>query len=392
MVPSGLEGLHTHILDAAPRARLTEEEKLEREVARRRQEELERRSRIFDAKRRTIGCDKETLDRQCIENEERRRQEKQRAMVEDRQLLGVSKMLQMAEDNNRKLRHNLEKETKDFSLQNLHFQSRKEFDLNDPKAVINGTPARIGDDDPRCGPASMQQFNGEDLLKHERDRQQKLAMIHTLEAQIFEKKMLQRMGDGGDAEYAQQCQDIIDLRNEVEASEATYRKEIMGKYQQGLKDNMNANAERKHMEAMLNQERNQAELDFHARDEFLNETRSNRRPDGQLSKDSYKGSTRDERIENRGHLMQQCAENAHKKFHEGSQDGEHHRNTEQTRKQLVMMEREKQRMKKAMAMEVAAHNNKMIATKQETAKILGKDAHRNEVRPEFFEQFGVGVR
>mmetsp|Transcript_30840 Transcript_30840/g.78079 ORF Transcript_30840/g.78079 Transcript_30840/m.78079 type:complete len:436 (+) Transcript_30840:97-1404(+) len=392
VVPEGFDDIHTHILDACPRARLTEDEMLEREVSRRRNQELERRARIFDAKRRTIGVDKDTLEQQCRDNEAKRRAEKVQAKVEDRQLLGVNKMLQMAENTNRQLRHETEKETKMYSLQNLHFEARREFDLNDPKAVIRAAPSRIGDDDPRCGPASMQQFNGEDLLKEERDRQQKLAMVHTLEQQIFEKEMLKRMGEGGDAEYAQQCQDVIDLRNEIEATEHGFRKEIMGKYQQGLKDKMTETSERKHAEAMSNQEHNDRELDFHSRDEFLNETRSNRRPDGQLSKDSYKGSNRDERVEVFGHQLAQCDDKAQRKAMDGYQDFHHNRNQELTRKQLVMMEREKQRMKKEMAMACVSHNHTMIATKQATAEFHGKDAHRNKVHPEYFEQFGVGSR
>lgn len=40
-----------------------------------------------------------------------------------------------------------------------------EYDLNDPDALKKDKPARVGDDDARCGPASMQLFDGEDLGK-----------------------------------------------------------------------------------------------------------------------------------------------------------------------------------------------------------------------------------
>lgn len=47
----------------------------------------------------------------------------------------------------------------------LHQQpnQRREWDLYDPDALKKDKPARVHDDDPRCGIASLQKFDGEDL-------------------------------------------------------------------------------------------------------------------------------------------------------------------------------------------------------------------------------------
>ena len=45
----------------------------------------------------------------------------------------------------------------------------REWDLNDPRQLSKDRPLREGDDDPRCGPASMLKFDGEDLHKAERE-------------------------------------------------------------------------------------------------------------------------------------------------------------------------------------------------------------------------------
>lgn len=47
----------------------------------------------------------------------------------------------------------------------LHQQpdARREWDLQDPEALKKDKPARVSDEDPRCGPASLQKFDGEDL-------------------------------------------------------------------------------------------------------------------------------------------------------------------------------------------------------------------------------------
>merc|ERR1719203_2368380 len=125
-------------------------------------------------------------------------------------------MLQLGEKEKNVKRRQVEKECKEYSLQNLHLAARREFDLNDPKAITRSLPERVGDEDPRCGPSSMQQFNGEDILRGERKRQQQLATRDAIEQQKFEKEMLRRHGDNGDAAYVQAVKDIGDLRNEIE--------------------------------------------------------------------------------------------------------------------------------------------------------------------------------
>lgn len=392
IVPAGFEGIDSHVLDAAPRARLSDEERLEREVTRRRQAEAERRARIFNAKRRTIGVDKDFLDQQVTDVAARKKAQAEATRAEDRQFMGVNRMLQLKEKEKTAGRFEAEKAAKEYGLQYLSFQSRDVFDLNDPKAVTKATPARLGDTDPRCGPASMQQFNGEDLLKDERDRQQKLATVNALEQQIFEKNMLAQLNADDGAEFQQQAQDVIDLRNEVEAEEAALRKDIMDTYQEDLKAKMYANCQAKSDESEQNQQLNQQELDFHASDPFLQETRPHVMTNGRALPSLYKGSTRDERVQVFGEQLQQCHENAGKRAQEGAFDRDHHSNVEMTRRQLVMMEREKQRMRRAMQTDVASHNQGMVKAQKDALSQAGPDGHKNKFDQGFFTQFGVGTR
>merc|ERR1711907_310481 len=55
----------------------------------------------------------------------------------------------------------LQKEAVKFSQKNLRKENRREFALSDPDHLKKDRPAREGDDDPRCGPASVQKFDGE---------------------------------------------------------------------------------------------------------------------------------------------------------------------------------------------------------------------------------------
>jgi len=392
VAPPGCEELDTHVLDAAPRARITAEEKLQREVLRKRQMEAERRARIFDAKVRTIGIDKETLDRQVAEKNERKKAQAELDKLEDRQFMGLNRLMQIKETDKNRARAEAERAAKEYSLQHLNFEKRDVFDLNDPKALSKATPLRCGDEDPRFGPSSAQQFNGEDLHKQERIRQQKLQYVHTLEQQVFEKHMLKKMDEGGDEEYQRRAQEVIDACNAIDNDAQDTRKAIMEQYKADLLASMEARADAKSQEQMDNQAQNQREFDFHASDPFLQEDRPHVMENGRALAGEYKGSTRDERVEVFAEQLQQCDHNAAKKAYEGSMEMARHRANEMSRKQLLLLEREKQRMKRAMAMEVSAHNRGMHQSQRDALAVSGRDGHKNQIHPSFFEQFGTGTR
>ena len=62
-------------------------------------------------------------------------------------------------------------------FRHLHQQpaSRREFDLYDPDYLKKDKPARVSDDDPRCGIASLQKFDGEDLNNKARTKFQQVS-------------------------------------------------------------------------------------------------------------------------------------------------------------------------------------------------------------------------
>merc|ERR1719326_1562988 len=106
LVNSALVGSHNgeefsslpaSILNARPKPRLTDEEKLARDCMRRRQTDLERRARIFDAKRRMIGVDKEALDAQVAAKEAERQSHKNDGHEEDVAMRNIDKALKLIE-------------------------------------------------------------------------------------------------------------------------------------------------------------------------------------------------------------------------------------------------------------------------------------------------------
>lgn len=51
-------------------------------------------------------------------------------------------------------------------------EDRREFDIYDPDGKKKDKPARVSDDDPRCGISGMQKFLGEDLNETARKKLQ----------------------------------------------------------------------------------------------------------------------------------------------------------------------------------------------------------------------------
>ena len=81
----------------------------------------------------------------------------------------ICTLLQKRQENDiRELNKSLNAYRKTFQAK----EDTREFDLNDPDFLKKDKPARISDDDPRCGISSLQKFMGEDLNGKERKKVQ----------------------------------------------------------------------------------------------------------------------------------------------------------------------------------------------------------------------------
>jgi len=285
--------------------------------------------------------------------------------------------------------HNLEKESREFSKQHLSKQQADTFDLNDPHGLRKSKPMRTGDDDPRCGPASMLKFGGEDLMKDERVRQQRLQQVMFIEQQKFEKEMLKE--SNGDAQIAKETAEMIALRNEMEASENALRRELQ-------KNQQNANLQRAadlaaQKQALVQEEadRDAAELYHNSKDPWLNETTTQINPNGKIRRQEYKGSTRDERLQGRRILEEQAMEQAGRKFDGKVDDSNFAMYQEATRRQLILQEREKARNRRVAAMQNAAENQQLREDHHLKTKALN-ELYTNHFSEDFFAQFGKGTR
>ena len=133
------------------------------------------------------------------------------------------------------------------------------------------------------------------------------------------------------------------------------------------------------------------EMEHHANDSFLNEAGPRHNTNGRIIRDGYKGSTMEERVAARDHQQLQVEQKFGTKMMAGIQDYHIDKQSEVARKQLVLIEREKTRMKRMQMME-NARQNQLIAEQQKVNKAAYIESLKSNIAPEFFDQFGVGTR
>uniref|UniRef100_A0A674JYQ2 RIB43A-like with coiled-coils protein 1 n=1 Tax=Terrapene triunguis TaxID=2587831 RepID=A0A674JYQ2_9SAUR len=152
----------------------------------RREREKQRLTRIFNARHRTMGVDVEALRSQVEERKLREETEKRRDETYDAEQVLCDRVAQMLEEEERQRLRRLHQAVQEFREREQPPPTRREWDLYNPGCA--GTPARVSDYDPRCGPASLQRFAGEDLALPTRRRLQQEQQCRSLEDQRAERQ------------------------------------------------------------------------------------------------------------------------------------------------------------------------------------------------------------
>ncbi|XP_029654494.1 RIB43A-like with coiled-coils protein 2 [Octopus sinensis] len=192
-------------------------------IERRRRLEEERKARIFNSKYRTIGFNF------CIV-----------ILVND--LLYNCKISQIYEQQESENQKAINKALNEFRSNNQKPETRREWDLNDPNYLKKSTPARISNDDIRCGPASIQKFEGEDLESNIRKLYQQEQNREWLNQQMNAIQEEKNRQEEADRIYNQRIKELDDRLCELTQAEEQCRRsvnEALTKYNQELSKQKN---------------------------------------------------------------------------------------------------------------------------------------------------------
>ena len=110
----------------------------------------------------------------------------------------------------------------------LHQQpdSRREWDLYDPDAKKKDKPARVSDDDPRCGISGLQKFDGEDLNNKARTKFQNEQQREWANQQAKERKQADENQKQADRLYDLKQRELDERAMELQRAEEACRRAI----------------------------------------------------------------------------------------------------------------------------------------------------------------------
>ncbi|XP_074873982.1 RIB43A-like with coiled-coils protein 1 [Carettochelys insculpta] len=237
----------------------------------RREREKQRQTRIFNARHRTMGVDVEALKSQVEERKLREETEKRRDEAFDAERVLCDQVAQMLELEERQRVRCLHQALQESWERDQPPHARREWDLNNPEGLRLDQPARVSDADPRCGPASLQRFAGEDLMLPTRRQLQQQQQRHSLEKQRAERQQ---------ALATSKYTDTLEDKKRVELDLRAQHLALLEEECHRAKDLATANynqaqaaevAERRRLAHQQEQDDNQAEIHNHLTGQLLTE-------------------------------------------------------------------------------------------------------------------------
>jgi len=364
-------------------------------IERRRIKEQQRQSRIFNARVRTIGVDLQSLEQQVgerkwMEDQERRRHE---AFANDMAMNDrICVLLQKRQDQDVKA---LEKSTNEFRKEHQRPEDRREFDIYDPDGKKKDTPARVSDDDPRCGISSLQKFLGEDLNEKARKKLQQ-----EQNREWFTSQMNERAQEDANREQADRLHELKSIEMDQRAMDlARAEDECRDAVNMATKEyNLALARERKSKENADRQkelEDNLTEISNHVNGDMLTENPAVAQSafgSHRVISDRWKGMSPTQVNDVLQTQHQQVEENMRKRDEANKQEEEWNEHMLRNARAAVMMERQQERTRKELLRQQALENQRLAGEQKAKLDDINKNVYTNQPTAAYFMQFNTSSR
>ncbi|CAF1034134.1 unnamed protein product [Rotaria sordida] len=195
-------------------------------IERRRRAEKERQGRIFNAKYRQIGIDKEALNQQIEDRNWLEELEQKRANALAQDAIRNDKIAQLLERRQEYDERENNRAINEFRALHQQPPAQREWDLNDPDYLKKDMPARVSDDDPRCGLSSLQKFQGEDLNSRARKKYQQEQLREWSRMQQEDQQRAQQQQQAADHLFYAKQNELDQRSIELQQAEEDCRKAI----------------------------------------------------------------------------------------------------------------------------------------------------------------------
>lgn len=364
-------------------------------IARKRIQEEQRKSRIFDAKTRLIGVDVTALEQQVQDKKAQEALQKQRDEAFATDAIRNDKIASHLENRHEQDVKELEKAMNDFRGLHQKAESRREFDIYDPDKLKKEVPVRIGDNDPRCGVASIQKFEGEDLSSKERSKFQQEQSKSWLAAQMMERNQAKINQDKADQLYNLKARELDQRSLELQMAEEECRKAI----EKARKDYNLAQAReqsaRNDLKSKQELDDNLTEIANNVYGDILTEN-----PDvansafgaHRVVPDRWKGMSAAQKEEVLRVQELQRIENEKKRQEEQLEKEEWERQASAHNRAAMILEKQNERLQKEIKKKLDEENLKLSKHQNSFQEYIDKEVYINVPTNSYFSQFNTGTR
>eukprot|EP01007_Sphenomonas_quadrangularis_P002434 NODE_391_length_1550_cov_180.762159_g284_i0.p1 GENE.NODE_391_length_1550_cov_180.762159_g284_i0~~NODE_391_length_1550_cov_180.762159_g284_i0.p1 ORF type:complete len:368 (-),score=85.18 NODE_391_length_1550_cov_180.762159_g284_i0:308-1411(-) len=351
--------------------------------------EESRAARIFDVKTRTIGIDRDALDEQVAEKQRIKDLEKTRDRFLDEQRVAMDQHATFLTRESEKARAQKQIAVDQYRNTYQKKDMRREWDLNNPRRVIDDLPPRIGDEDPRCGAASMQMFDGEDLSASERRRAQADQLKRWVQQQVDERDTKKWLEKDQDRELEERAEEMNQKAYDLEQSVRKQRQQVAA----ATADFNKQMAEAKRQETMLAKGRttlqNLQEIQSHLDSDLMTENHMatlNATDPNRFRRDHFKGLSPAQQQAILNEQVAQREELKRRREREAEDDRAWSAHEAQQLRLGTNLERQRNRERRESAMEVA-QEQKRQAAEAALRRARERDLYRGEITEDFMGKF-----
>ncbi|CAK1589212.1 unnamed protein product [Parnassius mnemosyne] len=361
---------------------------------RRRQCELERRSRIFNARNRKIGVDVPFLERQIEEKRAEINEQQRKNLAFAQQMIKDSNLAVVLEAREREERRRIELEINEYRQRYQRPEDRREYDLNDPEVLKKQLPPRASDDQP-VGLSSAQKFEGEDLNYEERRKIMAEQKNAWLEQQVQERKAAEEERRKAEEAYMMAIKSRDARASELDRLERECRYRLG---QANLRYNEALAAERKQLKQIMKEQEeadNTAEMYNNLTSDMLTEN-----PDvakSALGKNRaigfmYKGMNQEELKKFYAAQKEQMALAKAKREAEEKMEAEWQALAKSIQHEVARQDIQDRRLRREMAKQLMEENQLLAMQQKEKEKYFKEVVYNNMPSDEYYAQFNTTTR
>lgn len=364
-------------------------------IERRRNMEEQRKSRIFNSKARTIGVDLQALEQQINDRKQQEDYEQKRANAFAADAVRNDKITQLLEKRQQTDEFELNRAMNEFRMLHQQPESRREFDLYDPDYLKKDKPARVSDDDPRCGISSLQKFDGEDLNSKARNKYQAEQLREWALEQQRERDQAQKNQDTADRLYELKMRELDQRALDLQRAEEECRKAInlaQADYNQALAKERDEK-ERLHKQQQLDD--NMTEIANHVFGDVLTENpavaQSAFGPHRVIT-DRWKGMSPSQLEDIRRQQDLQRKEKERLQQEKKLRDEEFDRQRVAQARAAMLLEREQERKREELNKRMADENRRLAQEQKAHKDYLDKEVYTNPPTASYYMQFNTSTR